>query len=504
MFGIMKPAGCGSTAEIKTHHRSHYCGTCKTMGVTYGQASRMTLNYDAVFLGEILSSLSGENMFEWEEKLKSSNCVSMPKNKAGIPKSLQYAAAANIMLGSLKVDDHIHDSKSIFWKVGRRLFNNTFSKAEKQLNAMGCDTTKLWGLAHQQRILEAKYKNEVNDAILDEAALPTAKMTEEVFAKGALFCGCSGQATLMGELGFAFGKYAYLADALEDFDEDIRRGEFNALALIYDDKSQAREAVSKRLFELVRSVKAVFQELPLSMAQKATYSSRIQSSLMLSLYDERQAHSCSTSRTETIKQRWENASNTAALYMGKVQGGLARMNHATASFVIFLNPETPNYLEPAKTNPQASTSIWAILAAFIASLAAGLHLRKRKMPPAPPKTNNAKGIDCCDGCDCGGCEGCCDGCGKCDGCGNCCDGCDCNGCNNCCSGCGRTGSEGECCANCGQCCTDVSCAVCFNEACGNNCCGHLCDKSPEGRRNRFGLFLLLVVMAIGAAVILLL
>lgn len=47
----------------------HYCGACKTIGRQYGHKSRMLLNYDAVFLAELLTELGGEDAEAWAVRI---------------------------------------------------------------------------------------------------------------------------------------------------------------------------------------------------------------------------------------------------------------------------------------------------------------------------------------------------------------------------------------------------------------------------------------------------
>ena len=64
MFGIMRPEGGCSNKNSSDYrfHRMHYCGVCKAMGNSYGHKSRLLLNYDSVFLSELLRFLSTQSV----------------------------------------------------------------------------------------------------------------------------------------------------------------------------------------------------------------------------------------------------------------------------------------------------------------------------------------------------------------------------------------------------------------------------------------------------------
>ena len=86
MFGLMRgPKGCATDEQTKQqykYHRKHYCGTCKVMGVEYNQTSRLLLNFDTVFLAELLSLLDNEDTDVWEDSLQKVNlCWAMPKKE---------------------------------------------------------------------------------------------------------------------------------------------------------------------------------------------------------------------------------------------------------------------------------------------------------------------------------------------------------------------------------------------------------------------------------------
>src|SRR5690349_9279583 len=101
MFGLMRAKKCGMSDEEKHFRRLNYCGTCKTIGSLYGQKSRLLLNHDTVFLAEILSALSGDDARDWQQSYQSFNCLNMPKDE--MPRSLQFAATANVILTEFKL-----------------------------------------------------------------------------------------------------------------------------------------------------------------------------------------------------------------------------------------------------------------------------------------------------------------------------------------------------------------------------------------------------------------
>src|SRR5438132_460279 len=97
---IIRPTSWYRGWTAPPNRRVHYCGTCKTMGSLYGQRSRVLLNFDAVFLAELLTALSSGpgGSPEWSGAYRSYNCFSLPKTAEEMPPGMQVAAAATIVL----------------------------------------------------------------------------------------------------------------------------------------------------------------------------------------------------------------------------------------------------------------------------------------------------------------------------------------------------------------------------------------------------------------------
>ena len=111
MFGLMRARTCVRHTESWRAWRNHYCGTCKTIGARYGQAARMALNHDTVFLSELLSALSSDP--ELSAAYRSFNCMAMPKRGDEMPAVLRYSSAATLVLAEFKIVDHVEDTLSL-------------------------------------------------------------------------------------------------------------------------------------------------------------------------------------------------------------------------------------------------------------------------------------------------------------------------------------------------------------------------------------------------------
>src|SRR5262249_48953459 len=148
-----------------------YCGTCKTIGLRYGQRSRMLLNHDAVFLAELL--IHHEDSPEWSAPYRSFNCLSKPRE---IPEVLDYAAAITIMLAHYKIADHCEDPGSWHRRAAERFLSPRLRRAVTRLRASGFPLEELDACVRSQKRRESEARS------LADVAEPTAYATALVFA----------------------------------------------------------------------------------------------------------------------------------------------------------------------------------------------------------------------------------------------------------------------------------------------------------------------------------
>ncbi|HMV82555.1 MAG TPA: DUF5685 family protein [Blastocatellia bacterium] len=286
MFGLMKPCHCRRTSEQKREHRLHYCGTCKTLGRLYGQRTRFLLNYDTVFLAELLTSLSGASpqTFDWDAAYHSKNCFRLPAPEA-MPLALQFAATANVVLTEFKLSDRINDSGQRRWAMLRRVLDAPFKRAAEQLIAWRFPLAQLWQLETLQTEREANWPaGKPAEQILDHLAEPTAVATAMFFDHGARLIEREAERPPMAKLGVLFGRLVYLLDAAEDYEHDLNRGEFNAIRAAYGLKatkliSSDRSEIEKRLIAIRKQIVQGLQSLPIAAEQAQQFAGRLQAAL---------------------------------------------------------------------------------------------------------------------------------------------------------------------------------------------------------------------------------
>jgi hypothetical protein len=325
MYGLMRARTCGQKPEEKHRYRLHYCGTCKTMGSLYGQRSRLLLNNDAVFFGELLTALSAEiaPVTTWDRAYQSYSCFALPEAEAQMPLSLQVAATATLVMSEFKVTDQIADGGGKGWKLALRVYSQGFRDASERLKGWGFPVDAMWRSGRQQEGREAEARTQPVQRTapewLDYLAEPTAAVTGMVFEYGAKTVGSPEGAETMRELGVAFGQLVYLLDALEDFEKDVKRSEFNALQTAFGITEPMLPdcyvaAAEERLRQISATVEDAIRRLPIPADLAARLVARLQRNMDRKIGDE----SCetntacaTTNKPAGIRSRWTTAVSLA-------------------------------------------------------------------------------------------------------------------------------------------------------------------------------------------------
>lgn len=462
MFGLMHPKGCCSQKKSSwyRYHRMHYCGTCKAIGSNYGHKARLFLNYDTVFLSELLSQLGEEELADWAGAYQAINrCFTMPKKADETAFSLEYAAAANTVLSALKVDDNIKDQKKWRWSLVNLLCKGSFKKAFGQFEQWGIKKELFLAPITQQYEREkgAVPKVDILEEHLNYYAQPTAELTALIFENGAQRTNPIHSKTAK-ELGYKFGQLMYVLDAFEDLEEDIFTQQFNPLISWF----KAHKTLTDSDFDVVREIILAAQnqvieqlsELPLNYEE--LYADRLRSNIAMRIYTER--YIPKTWR-ERLSYRWQKAKEFAKQITCDTEGFAASLKYFFVAWSVFLVPAVAGQMP--KQNGQVTWE-WKKLLGTIFRFGQGDGLLddeetlERRRKAEAKKAKKRQPNPCCD-CLCFDCgSGCCE-CGSatnetacfasdcCSSWGSCCE-------------CGSGG--GECCGSCGECGGCCECASC--------------------------------------------
>jgi hypothetical protein len=222
VFGNLRWSRCGADAEARRLYQAQLCASCHAMHGLSGRASSLLANYDQSLLVLVLSALAGG---EPEPR----RCTAVPWRTVAVqqlPAALQtFVAAGNLALIDAKLRDDVDDGGRWYARPLRWLLGRKVQKALQALRELGFDVARVTGLPARQAQAE---RGDGHD--LGGFAEPSADLLGEIFAHGARLGGAAEREPDVRRFGAAVARAVYGLDALEDHDEDRRRGRFNAIA----------------------------------------------------------------------------------------------------------------------------------------------------------------------------------------------------------------------------------------------------------------------------------
>ncbi len=209
MFGYVTI--CKEELKIKEYNRykAYYCGLCKAIGKRYNQAMRLGLSYDLTFLALIMDSMAADSC-----DIKKERClkhIGAKQNVVKNSKALLYCSDINVLLTYYKLLDDIKDGFSIKALCLVIPYLLPAKKAKKRQPYLA-DRIKL----HLDN-LSAEEKSGTDNT--DRVAHHFASLTEDIFA---------GDDALR-RLGYNIGRFIYIIDAMDDYQKDLKSGNYNPL-----------------------------------------------------------------------------------------------------------------------------------------------------------------------------------------------------------------------------------------------------------------------------------
>ena len=227
MFGYIRPQVPSLRVREYEWYRAVYCGLCRAMGHVSGQVSRLTLSYDFTFLALVRLITSDE-----EARFSRMRCLVHPLHRRLMAEehpALRYTAAAAAYLTEAKRQDDCTDERGT---------------ARLRPVLLSPVTGTMVRLAEHRTPETADLAPEIRTHLeelsaLEKDACASPDTAAQVFGDllGSLFShGMTGSAAaLTRAIGTSTGRFIYLCDAMDDLAEDIRRGRYNPLALLWGD-----------------------------------------------------------------------------------------------------------------------------------------------------------------------------------------------------------------------------------------------------------------------------
>ena len=248
MFGYIKPLANELKVREFELYKSFYCGLCKTMEKKISTISKMTLNYDMVFLVFIRVALTNETF----ENI-SFRCKFKPTKKRNYIKtneSLLYSSCVAAILSCYKFIDDISDAKNRFKKLFLKLPMSFFSRFKKRACRYYPELDEK--IKEPLSKLSELEKNKCKS--IDETAACFAGLMKNIFSFGLQK---PEQIRIAEMIGWHLGRWLYIIDALDDFDKDIKKKEYNPFIEYYNDKNNMIHDIDIIKFSLVSSLNEI-------------------------------------------------------------------------------------------------------------------------------------------------------------------------------------------------------------------------------------------------------
>ena len=217
---------------------------CKSIGTGCGQRARTALTYDMAFMSALIHNIKHEDV-----SIKKARCalhLIRRRHIAAVDDTTVLIGCINTVLAYYKLCDDKADGER------RGILRHLYKKGLKRALKRHKKAVEIID-ANMQRQTELEKSG---CSVIDMACEPTAQMMRElsVYALGNF-------STPQTEaLFYDLGKWVYLADALDDYDKDVKKGRYNVLYNAYGCKTKA-EAVQKNEAELTFIFDSLFADM---------------------------------------------------------------------------------------------------------------------------------------------------------------------------------------------------------------------------------------------------
>lgn len=245
MFGYVRPQV--SELKVRQHekYKAIYCGLCKSLGKNCSQSSRLGLQYDMAAFAYLIGELADEQF-----DISNQTCVAHPLKRRPMAKdnnTLTYCAYVTSLLSYNKLSDMWIDEKKLYAPLGKGLISSGYKKAKSIFSELDTEMTKQLNKLHEYESADEK--------CIDYPASTTADIMEAIAYNAPIKDEKNKRALsiLMRNLGI----WIYLADAVDDVEEDIKKNNYNPL--IKDgkiDEENIRITKEVMTYALVQATKA--------------------------------------------------------------------------------------------------------------------------------------------------------------------------------------------------------------------------------------------------------
>ncbi len=226
--------------------KSYYCGLCKALGKRYNQVVRLGLNYDFTFL-----AILADAMYDEKTETQNLGCIKSIGKKQTVVNNnaVDFCSDMSIILTYYKLLDDIRDDKSI--KAALAIVPYFFAK--RKLKGKYSDLI----ISVQNNLNELTTLEKEKSDSLDGAAHPFAQIMADMFELAS---------PSLRIIGYNLGRYVYFADALDDMDSDLKKGNYNVLNIVHSYNGNVdeniKDSIRQSLYLTLGAIAAEYEKLP--------------------------------------------------------------------------------------------------------------------------------------------------------------------------------------------------------------------------------------------------
>lgn len=229
MFGFVTVDKSEMLGKDFEAYKAVYCSLCKQLGKEYSFLSRLILSYDCTFYAVLALALNDTCPGFCIGKCKF-NPLKKCKYLINGEEALSKAAALSVTSVYYKLVDNIADG-SFFEKLSCYFLLPFFSRCRKKAKRKYPKIEEAVSL-----MSETQFEVERDETCsIDKASEPTAKMLSSVlsFLINDDEFDAENKRRILSSFGYFLGKWIYLIDAANDFDDDLKSGNFNPYVITF-------------------------------------------------------------------------------------------------------------------------------------------------------------------------------------------------------------------------------------------------------------------------------
>ena len=250
MFGYIQPDSPYLFIKDEKLYKALYCGLCKSIGKGCGQRARTALTFDMAFMSAIVHNIRREDV-----EIKKARCGLHFIKRRPIAKTddtTVLLGCINTVLAYYKLCDDKQDGdrKAILRHLYKKGVKRTAKKHPRVIEIIREQIEK-------QSLLEKE-----GCSVIDMACEPTAEMMKQL----SVYVLKEYSTPQTEGLFYDLGKWVYLADALDDYEKDVKKGRYNVLYKAFGCADKC-EAVEKNRDEINFLFDSLFADMRVRLSK---------------------------------------------------------------------------------------------------------------------------------------------------------------------------------------------------------------------------------------------